>query len=395
MIYLDHASTTPIDSSILELMNQTYIQTWANPSSTHRGGQKASALLNQSRRSCAKTIGVDASAIYFTPSATISNQAIIAACTDNGIYESISTKIDHKATIQLKTLTHYQKTMSFVPVDEDGFVVVPQLINTITDQTRIISMIYGHNEIGTIQRIEDISRIIKEVNSNRLLEHKAPIVFHIDAAQIPTYIDLKGIIPYIDALTLSSHKIYGPKGASLLCIKNRSTLTSFIPGGGQEHNLVSGTENIPAIVGLTQALIQAQKHATNPDYIAKMIRMRDDAISQLLTNPSISLNGYWIQGTKERLPNSIHITITNTRQDIFMSYLDLNNIAVSSGSACQSSATEASYVIEAIRPKTNQSRSCNIRLTWGPDTINSDLKSACDTILDGIKKQIGYIQSRQ
>jgi len=332
-IYLDNASTTRTDEKVVRKMIPYFIEKYGNPSSKHLVGQEAKRTLEEARHIIAKSINAKDNEIIFTSGGTEGNNFVLKGLffsnKENKKNHIITTKIEHNSILKTcKWLEKQGAEVTYLDVDKNGFIDLNELKNSITENTFLVSIIHGNNEIGVIQDIENIGEICKEKN----------IFFHIDACQsyLKTNIDVKK--QNLDFVTLNSHKIYGPKGVGALYIKNKN-ITPLFHGGGHEQRLRSGTENLPGIVGFAEAV----KLSSEKD-IKKMQKLRDYTIKEILKIPNTFLNG-----TKEkRLCNNINICFRNIEGESIGGYLESYGICISTGSACSSHTLEASHVLKAI-----------------------------------------------
>ncbi len=342
-IYLDNAAATQLDNEVKKDMSQ-FEENYYNPSSFHDLGSQAKRVLDNCRERIAHVINANFEEIVFTSSGTESiNLAIkgIAFANKSKKNHIITSKIEHHAVINTcKFLEKQGFKVTYLDVNNYGFIDIEKLKKEITKETLLISIIYANNEIGTIQDVIEIGKIAKENN----------IYFHIDACQAHILdIDTKKL--NCTLMTLNSSKMHGPKGASLLYIKKGTKIDPLIHGGEQEFNIRSGTENLLAIVGFTKALEISQNNKES--ILEKLTKLRDRLINGLLNNiPDSILNGH----PTKRLPNNVNISIRNTESETLLLYLNDHNIYASSGSACSSHNIEVSHVIKSLRVPENYAR---------------------------------------
>ena len=351
MIYLDNAASTQIHNSVLESMMPYLKEQFGNPSSIHRYGRMAHKAIEKSRKQIASLIGAKPDEIFFTSGGTESNNTAI-----NGIARKftqaqiITSSIEHDAILEpCKKLENEGYDVVYLPVDKFGFVSTENLDSAITEQTKIVSIMFGNNEIGTIEPISEFAKICHEKN----------VVFHTDAVQavgkVPIDVNELGV----DLLSISSHKINGPKGIGALYVKNGVDLDPLIFGGGQENGLRSGTENVANIVGFGKACELAQTNLT--ENIAHMKKLRDYLIQNVIEQiPSVTLNGH----LEHRLPNNVHLTFLGVNGEDMIIKLDENNVAASTGSACSVRTQKASHVLKAMGLSHEQITG-SLRLTVG------------------------------
>jgi cysteine desulfurase len=371
-IYLDNAATTPTDPRVVKAMGPYFSKIYGNAGSLHQSGRESKTAILQARKSIAQILNCKPEEIVFTGSGTESdNLAILGTARANEKFGTsiITSNIEHHAVLypceQLETegfKVHFSK------VDNDGILILEDFKRAITDETILVSIMYANNEIGTIQPIEEIGKIIKEIKNDRIRKNiNTPIYFHTDACQAAGYLDLDVQKLGVDLLTLNGSKIYGPKGTGVLYIKAGTKIDPIVFGGGQENGKRSGTENIPGIIGLAKALEISQ--AKRKQESAKETKLRDYFIKQISKKISkVVLNGH----TVKRLPNNINISILDIEGEAMLLWLDKYGIYVSTGSACDSQSLEPSHVILALgRPY--EYANGNLRFTLGRSTTKKDL----------------------
>jgi len=378
-IYLDYASTTPVDAKVQKVMQRVSEKIYGNPGSLHTAGREAKTALFGARKTVAQILNCRPEEIIFTGSGTESdNLAILGiarACKDFGKHV-ITSSIEHHAV--LYTFEQLRKEgfkVDFVKVDKDGILNLDEFKKLIGDETILVSVMYANNEIGTIQPIKEIGEIVKNIRADRQARAiKTPIYFHTDACQAAGYLDLDVQKLGVDLLTLNGSKIYGPKGVGVLFVKAGTKIEPVIFGGGQENGLRSGTENVAGIVGLAEALkISNQKKVAESK---REIKLRDYFIKQILKNiPRTVLNGSdpsTGSGQENRLPNNVNVSVLDIEGEAMLLWLDKHGIYVSTGSACDSKSLEPSHVILALgRPY--EYANGNLRFTLGRQTTKKDL----------------------
>ncbi|MBE3592977.1 MAG: cysteine desulfurase NifS [Thermoanaerobacter sp.] len=373
-IYLDNAATTPVDKRVLEAMLPYYSDVFGNPSSLYSYGQEAKKAIEEAREKVAKALGADADEIYFTSGGSESDnwalKGVAYALKDKGNH-IITTEIEHPAA--LNTCRYLEKEgfkVTYLPVDEYGLVKPEDLKKAITDKTILVSIMFANNEIGTIEPIEELVKIAHEKN----------VYFHTDAVQavgnIP--IDVKKLD--VDLLSLSAHKIYGPKGVGALYIKKGIKIHSLIQGGTQEKNRRAGTENVPGIVGLGEAIELITKNLDS--HINKLTFLRDKLINGILEKiPYVRLNGH----PTKRLPGNVNVSFEFVDGESLILNLDMAGICASSGSACTSGSLEPSHVLLAIGHSKELARG-SLRLTIGKDNTEEDIDKVLEVLPQIIKR---------
>lgn len=378
IIYLDYASTTPTDSRVFKAMQPYFSDRFGNTMSFHSLGQEAKYALEQSRQIIADSIKAEVEEVIFTSSATESNnfalKGIALASQKKGNHIIISS-IEHPCIIECANYLEKQGfRITHLKVDNYGLVNPKEVEKEISKETILVSVIHASNEIGTIQPIKEIGNICK----------KNKVLFHTDAAQSfgKTLIDVNKM--NIDLLTLSSHKIYGPKGVGILFIKKGINIEPLLHGGGQEQGLRSSTINVPAIVGFSKAVEIYQKEMQKGN--KRLEKLRDKLIKQVLNKiPNSYLNGH----PKERLSNNVNFWFKSVEGESIVMQLDLMGVAVSTGSACSSDKLEPSHVLSAIGLNPEQAHG-SLRISLGRWTKNKDIDYVLK-ILPGIINKLRKI----
>jgi len=367
-IYLDNGATTKPDERVVDAMLPYFGEKFGNASSSHLVGQNAKMAMEKSRKIIAKAIGAKANEIIFTSGGTESNNFALKGLFFENYPEKnhiITTKVEHDCVLQTcKWLEKQGAKVTYLDVDEEGFIDLNDLRNEINESTIVVSIIHGNNEIGTIQDMIGIGRICKEKN----------VLFHTDACQSFTKVDLDVKKQNLSLVTLNAHKIHGPQGVGALYIKNGVKITPLAHGGGQERGLRSGTENIPGIVGFGKSVEIASKKD-----MKKMEELRDYLIEELLKIDNVRLNG----PREKRLCNNINVSFNNVEGEAIGGYLENEGIYTSTGSACMSNTLKSSHVLTALGLTPLQANS-SLRITISKFTTKEDL----DYFLEKIKSII-------
>lgn len=371
MIYMDNAATTRITDSVFEAMLPYLKENYGNPSAIYSLGQRSRAAIENSRIKIAELLGVKASEIYFTSSGSESdNWALKGSLLSNKENHLISSKIEHPAVLNsLKKIESWGGQASLVSVDAEGFVDLKEIENSIKDSTRLISIMFANNEIGTIEPLAEISKIAREKN----------ILFHTDAVQAIGNIKFKIKDIGVDMLSLSGHKLGAPKGVGVLYLREGIDLDNFLDGGEQERGRRASTENLASIVGLARAMEDA--YNSIEDYSSYTRDLRDYTIEKLLNIDGIILNG----PIENRLPGNINITLKNTKPQTMVQYLDMFDICVSSGSACAAGSINPSHVLRAIGRSEEDSLSM-LRLSLNHENTKEECDYVVEKINQGMKK---------
>ncbi|MBU1198852.1 MAG: cysteine desulfurase [Nanoarchaeota archaeon] len=358
-IYLDNAATTPVDPKVLKAMMPYYTEKYGNASSGHTKGREAKDAMERARKVIARSIGAKTEEIIFTSGGTESNNMAlksIAFENKNKGNHIIVSKIEHDCVVNAcKWLEKQGFKVTYLDVNENGFVRVEDLEKAITKDTLLVSIIHGNNEIGTIQDLKKLGEVCKKHN----------VLFHTDTCQSYTKVDINVNKMNLDLVTLNAHKIHGPKGIGALYIRNGTNIKAWQHGGGHERNLRSGTENIHGIVGFAEAV----KQGMSGKHVRYMTQLRDKLIKGVLEIPEVELNGP--VGDK-RLCNNANFYFKRIEGEAIGGYLDLKGIASSTGSACSAHTLEPSHVLLAIGRSKEQANG-SIRLSISRFTTEQEI----------------------
>lgn len=377
-IYADNSATTKIAPEVLDKMMPYLTTYYGNPSSLYKIGGKAKEAVEKARENIAKNLGVaHASEIYFTSGGSESdNWALKGVChalKAKGKKHIITSKFEHHAILHTcKALEKEGFEVTYLDVYENGIVHPEDVENAIREDTAIVSIMYANNEIGTIQPIKEIGEICKK--------HK--VLFHTDAVQAAGYVKINVVEQNIDLLSMTAHKIHGPKGCGLLYIRRGIRIDNLIEGGAQERNKRAGTENVPGIVGLDAALQTAVD--TMDERCAKLTKMRDRLIDGLLKIERSRINGDRIQ----RLPGNVNMCFEGIEGESLLLKLDLNGISASSGSACTSGSLDPSHVLLAIGLP-HEIAHGSMRLSFSDENTEEDI----DYILKIVPEIVNYLRA--
>ncbi len=373
LIYLDTAAATPLDPRVKKVLARFEQKTFGNPSSLHRLGREAKVSMEKARGDVAKVLGAVPSEIIFTSGGTESNNLALQSFPRGQV---VTTNIEHSSVLQVCRQKELGgQKITYLKVDELGLVNPKQLIKAIKPETVLVSIHYANNEVGTVQPIKDLARLIKKF---RQKNNTSLPYFHIDACQAPRFLPLDVNKLGVDLMTLNGSKIYGPKGVGLLYARRDVPLKPLLVGGGQEGGRRSGTENVTGILGLAEALKICQQNRESESN--HLTRLRNNFWQQLKKAvPTAKLNGHGA----ERLPNNLSLTFPGVSADYLLLALDRSGVAVSLGSACSSRHRDPSYVIMALG-RTRAEAGSTVRLSLGRDTTKSDL----EFVLSIIKKYV-------
>ncbi len=375
-IYLDNAATTPVRSEVLEAMLPYFTQKFGNASTIYSYGREAKEALEESRKNVAQLIGANAEEIFFTSGGTESDNWALRGIASANVKKGkhiITSSIEHHAVLHTcRDLEKQGFKITYLPVDKDGLINVKDVADAITDETILVSIMHANNEIGTIQPINEIAKVIKQKNPE--------IIFHTDAVQtagkIPVNVNNLGV----DLLSMSAHKIYGPKGVGALYIRKGTRIAPFMTGGAQESSRRAGTENIAGIVGFGKAAELAV--CEQQDQFEKLTLLRDRLMQGILnTIPYTRLNGH----PTLRLPHNVNISFEFIEGESILLNLDMKGICASSGSACTSGSLDPSHVLLAIGLP-HEIAHGSLRLTLGRENSQEEVDYVLEVLPDIINK---------
>ena len=375
LVYLDNAATTKMSKRVIEEMTESFENIYGNPSSTHTLGQKAKAVVENARHIVAKNLKVEAKEIVFTSGGAEGNNLVIKGFLkqnkDKGKH-IITTKIEHSTV--LKTFESLEKQgydVTYIDVTKDGIIDVEKLKKAVRKDTALVSVIFVNNETGVIQPIKEISEFLKEKE----------IFFHTDAVQAIGKFEIYPKELRIDALTVSSHKFYGPKGTGFVFIDKKYNIEKEIFGGSQERNRRAGTENVNGILGTGVALEEVYE---NMEVIFEHEKKIQEYLEEKLKNEIGRIQKVEINGeNSRRVKNITNVFIENTDIQMLLVALDMRGICVSGGSACMSGSLENSYVLEAMGLNDERLKS-SFRISIGKDTTIEEI----DYFIENLKEII-------
>jgi len=371
-VYLDHNATTPVHPAVVEAMTRVLREDFGNPSSVHHFGQRAKSVMDQARSSVASLIGADPTEVVFTSGGTESDNFAIRGAAEaldaTRRRHLIATTIEHEAVLNtLKALARRGRPTTLLRVDGTGIVAPDALREALTDDTAVVSVMHANNEIGTIQPILELARIA----------HDRGALFHTDAVQTAgkVSVDVKALD--VDLLSISAHKFYGPKGVGALWIRRGLRLLPVLTGGKHERSRRAGTENVAGIVGMGVAATLA---AAKIDEEAKRISALRDRLEEgvLRAVPGTIVNG----ARSPRVPNTTNISFDRIEAESLLIALDLEGVAVSTGSACSSGTLEPSHVLKAMGFPPHRTQN-SIRFSLGAANTEADVDRVI-AILPGI-----------
>jgi len=377
MIYLDYSATTPVDSRVVDAMTPYFSASFGNPSSVHRYGQVAEAAIDSARETVASVLNCRPNEIIFTSCGSESDNLAIRGAAysvreKTGAKWILASRAEHPAVTQ--TLKHLEKYEGFLiewlDVTERGMVTSEIVSNAICKDTAIVSVMYANNEIGTINPIKEIAEICQANN----------ILFHTDAVQAAAYLPVDAQSLGVDMMSLGAHKFYGPKGVGALYVRKGTPLVSHLTGGGQEFSLRAGTQNVPYIVGLAEALRLTNEE--REQRTAHVKPLRDKIIGTVLESISDSC----LTGDMEsRLPHHASFAFKDVDGNLLLTLLDAAGFACSSGSACKTGNPEPSEVMNAIGLSRDWGLG-SLRVTLGISTTTEDVESFLSALPSLVEK---------
>ena len=374
--YLDHAATTYVKPEVLDAMLPFFGDNFANPSSMYKIAKDSRVAVEYARKQVADAIGADVNEIYFTSGGSEADNLLIKGYARTNKAKGnhiITSKIEHMAVLETcKMLEKEGFEVTYLNVDENGFVDFDELKRSIKSQTILISIMFANNEIGTIQPVDEIAKIAKQND----------ILFHTDAVQAVGNLKIDVKRMDIGALSLSAHKFYGPKGVGALYIRKEYDFQPIISGGHQEKNKRAGTENVPGIVGMGKAIELAINELEKNS--EKLTKIRDKYIEKIFEKiPDVKLNG----DRNNRLPGNVNITFRGVGGASLLLMLSEDKIYVSSGSACTAGLAAPSHVLKAIGLRDDMANGA-LRVTFGENNSEADL----DYIVDKIAKNVSKLR---
>ena len=337
--YFDNSATTRVYPEVVTAMNDIMLMQYGNPSSMHRKGMEAEMVLRSARQTVAKTLKTDDRNILFTSGGTESDNMALIGCATAAIRSGkhiITTRIEHPAILETCAYLEEQGfEVTYLNVDKNGLIDLGELEDSVRSDTTVVSIMHTNNEIGAVEPVEEASRIIKAKNPNTL--------FHVDAVQGYGKFSINPKKAGIDLMSVSGHKIHGPKGIGFLYIGNGVKIHPIIHGGGQQKNLRSGTENVPGIVGLAKASEIIYERLDNDR--ANMYAMKERLIEGLLSIDDIKING--LTG-EDSAPHIVSASVGGVRSEVLLHALEDKDIYISAGSACASNKPAVSETLKAI-----------------------------------------------
>jgi cysteine desulfurase len=375
-IYMDYHATTPMDPRVFEAMKPYFMETFGNSASrNHSFGWQAEEAVEKSRKQIADLIGATPKEIVFTSGATESNNLALKGVAEMYAEKGnhiITAATEHKAILDTcKRLEKHGIRVTYLPVQSNGLVDLEMLKDAITDKTILVSIMYANNEIGVLQNMAEIGKLAKSKG----------VLVHSDATQAVGKVPVNVIKDNIDLMSMSGHKIYGPKGVGALYVRRKSPrvqITAQMDGGGHERGMRSGTLNVPGIVGLGEACALCQ--AEMPEESKRMAYLRDRLRGKL----EAQLDEVYVNGTMEhRVPNNLNISFAYVEGESLL--MGINDIAVSSGSACTSATLEPSYVLKALGAGDDLAHS-SIRFGLGRFNTEEEVDYVADKVIDVVKK---------
>jgi cysteine desulfurase len=363
-IYFDNAATTSVDKRVLKAMMPYFSDDFGNASSLHSFGQKAEAVVLEAKDILAKFLNCKAEEIIFTSGGTESNNTVLKGVFSNYQGHLITSAFEHPSILDTaKFLESKGVDVTFIQPKTSGLIDSQKVLEAIKPNTRLISIMYVNNEVGTIQSIGKIGKALININQKR----KEKVLFHTDAVQATYFVPMDINRLRVDFLSMSGHKIHGPKGIGALYVKDGIRITPLLHGGHQENGVRAGTYNVPSIVGLGKAvsLLNSSEHLKE---IEKIRKLRDVLVKKILKIKGVSLNG----DRASRLPNNANFLFQNIEGESLLLKLDMEGVACSTGSACASGSLQASHVLLSMGIKPENAHG-SLRISIGKDNTIKDI----------------------
>lgn len=373
-IYLDNAASTNLGAEVLTTMLPVLTSEYGNTASKHSFGARATSLVEESRSIIAETINAKSNEIYFTSSGSEANSwaivGIVEANRDKGNH-IITSKIEHPSVLEAcKYLENNGYEVTYLNVDKNGFINFVELLRAIKPSTILISIMAANNELGTIQNIKAISQTA----------HEKGVLFHTDAVQLYGNMDIDVEDLGIDAMTISAHKIYGPKGVAALYVSNKVKIDPIVFGGSQERNKRGGTTNTAGVVGFAKASEIAYRDIrTNNHKLRSLSEYFITKLTETVENVILNAN------VRQKLPHIISVTFVGVDGDSLATKLDMNGVAVSTGSACSNNSLSISNVLSAIGLN-NDNAKCTVRFSLGKNNSYEELDKAISIIAKSVEE---------
>lgn len=376
MIYLDYAATTPVDARVLDAMTPYFADSFGNPSSVHRFGQRAEAAVESARETVASALHCRPDEIIFTSCGSESDNLALRGAMMFGLQNDrpwlLTSRVEHHAVSKTaeQLEKYYGVQVEWLPVDAHGMVTPETMRRAVCDGTALASVMLANNEIGTINPVAELASICRERG----------ILFHTDAVQAAAYLDVDVTQLGVDMLSLGGHKFYGPKGVGALYVKKGTRLVPHTTGGGQEFGLRAGTQNVPYIVGFAEALRLAAEE--REERVAHVQPLRDQVIGRVLEDiPDAQLTGH----PENRLPNHASFVFKDADGNLLLQLLDAAGFACSSGSACKTGNPEPSEVVAALGLSRDWALG-SLRITLGKDSTPEQINSFLNLLPSFVEK---------
>lgn len=376
-IYLDHAAATPLDPAVLAAMQPYFTDNFYNPSATYQAAREVRHDVETARATIAKALGVRPGEIIFTAGGTEANNlAIHGVMRRYPEANMLVSAIEHDSV--LATAGQYQHKI--IPVDSNGLIKADSLKKLIDDQTVLVSIMFANNEIGSVQHLSSISKLLAGIRTARADKgNELPLLLHSDGAQALNYLSVYPHRLGIDLLSLNGGKIYGPKQSGLLFVRSGVSLEPLVYGGGQEQGLRSGTENVPAIMGLSKAIEQAvELRSSETDRLKALRRHFMSELERKVPQAVLSVQSDYV------IPNMVHLHVPGVDNERLMMELDEKGVMCAVGSACKASSDEPSHVLQAIGMDEAAAQS-SLRFSMGRATTEADITRTVNSLAECLK----------
>ncbi len=373
-IYLDNAATTPLDKEVFEEMLPYFREDFGNADSPHAAGRRATNAVDKARDSLADALGAKPSELYFTSGGTEADnwaiQGTMRAQRERGKTHLVVSSIEHHAVLSAaESLEREGFSVTYLPVNGGGVVEIDELKRALTPQTGLVAVMLANNETGAIQPVETLAKLARDNGS----------LFFTDGVQAAPYLPLNVKELGVDMLSLSAHKLYGPKGAGALYIKSGVRIKGLVVGGEQERGLRGGTTNVPAVVGLSAAYLKNEEGMYEAN--EKIVALRRLFLQEISSLDGVEING-------DGLPAILNLRFAGVRNTDFVYNMDLKGVAVAAGSACASASIKPSHVLLAMGRREEQAREC-VRFSFGKRNTEEEILRAAALTVETVKKLRG------
>lgn len=375
-IYLDHAAATPLRKEVFSAMRPYFIDHFGNPSSIHKEGSIAREAIEKARADSAQILGAHPDEIYFTSGGTEANQLAFSGYSGDGTQAPthiVTTALEHPSVLEVARLHSHV----IIKVNHEGLVNPKDIYAALTPETRLVSVMYVNNEVGSVQPLPEIAKVIRRFRKENNTSYP---LFHTDASQAPCTLPCKVTKLGVDLMTLDAQKIYGPKGVGALYARRGVSVTPLMHGGGQERGVRPGTENTPLIIGFARALYYADQEQEREK--ERLSKLRDHFFAEVTKHiPSAVING----GREDRVASNVNISIPGFESEFMVLWLDAHGVSCGARSACMGSDGEHSYVLSSLGA-TDEVAQSSLRFSLGKDTTRKDIDRTVALLSEMVQK---------